>query len=168
MTAAYNHTNPFPGGWQPGRLDMGYDGRFEGHIVAPVFGKIIYAGLFNGWMGSHGVILHHTGVNPIGKPVPTGCLFFVEGCMPMVHNGQTVRVGQNIAYAVRNPYNGIVGNIEWGVAQYGPVGFQTNAYAMALGTCTSAAKQMCLDFAAWAHDVLGVAPPSSTSNAGCP
>ena len=36
-------TNPFPGGWTPGRLDMGYDGTFKGQIVAPFSGTITYA-----------------------------------------------------------------------------------------------------------------------------
>jgi hypothetical protein len=168
MTIAYKHTNPFPSGFSPSRLDMGFDGTFEGHIVAPVWGEIIYAGLFNGWMGSHGVILHHGGPNQIGLPVPTGCLYFIEGCMPMVRSGQMVNAGERIAYPVRNPYNSIIGNIEWGVSDFGPVGQQANAYAMTLGTGSAEAREMVLNFAKWAHEVLGVPEPTSTTNAGHP
>ena len=40
-------TNPFPGGWQPSRLDMGYDGTFKNQIVAPFAGNITFLEFFN-------------------------------------------------------------------------------------------------------------------------
>lgn len=161
--------NPFPGGWVPNRLDMGYDGTFKGQIVAPFTGTVTYAGLFNGWNGSLGVIIKADA--DVG--LPTRSLFFTEGVKPVVTSGQHVTAGTPIANAYPSPYGnsygqGANGAIEWGVSQDGPIGQQVDTYAIKLGTGTSAARQMVLNFATWAEQKLGLPPPSSTSNAGSP
>jgi hypothetical protein len=150
-------TNPFPGGWIPNRLDMGYDGDFKGHIVAPFDGTISYAGLMVGWKGSLGVIIKAD--KDIG--LPTRSLYFIEGVKPTVNNGQHVTAGDQIADPAINPYNGSNGNIEWGVNQDGPVGRQTDTYAIALGggnKCAPSQKsrKMVLDFYKWAKQSLHV------------
>lgn len=165
------HKHPFPGGWFPNRLDMGYDGTFLGDIASPFDGHVIYAGVFNGWNGSHGIIIkaaHH-----IGEGVPTNCLYFTEGVRPLVTSGKRIRAGEFIAAAADSPYgnsygHGALGAIEWGVADDGPTGQQTNAYAINLGVGSAAARDMVLRFAQWAHNALGVALPSSTDHAGRP
>jgi hypothetical protein len=159
-------TNPFPGGWEPNRLDMGYDGTFKGQIVAPFAGTITYSGIFTGWRGSYGIILRSA--PDVG--LPTHSLYFTEGIKPLVQSGQTVQAGTPIASPVSNPYNGVVGNIEWGVNQDGPVDKQVDTQALALGnSCASGSpsQQMVLDFAKWFEQKLHVAPPSSTDHAGC-
>lgn len=166
-------TNPFPGGWIPNRLDMGYDGTFKGQIVAPCSGTITYAGNFNGWNGSYGVIIKFD--NDVG--LPTRSLFFTEGVQPIVKSGQHVNAGDAIANAYPSPYGdaygtnpAAMGEIEWGVNQDGPIGVQVDTYAIALGnSCKpgSASQQMVLNFAKWAEQNLNVAPPSSTDHAGC-
>ncbi len=162
-------TNPFPDGWVPNRLDMGYDGTFKNKIVAPFDGTITYAGDFNGWNGSKGIIIKAD--KDVG--LPTRSLYFTEGVAPIVHSGQHVTAGTPIANTAPSPYGdsygqGSSGAIEWGVSQDGSVGSQVDTEAIALGTGSSAARQMVLDFAKWAHESLGVAPPSETGNAGSP
>lgn len=156
-------TNPFPDGWQPNRLDMGYDGTFTTKIVAPFSGTIIYAAnSFSNWGGYIEIKADQT---PSG--LPTSTLYFAEGVGVVVGAGTHVTAGQEIAKPVPSVWNGILGNIEWGIAQEGPVGSPTNTYVY--GKCGSAgAKSDVLNFASWAEKSLHVAPPSQTSNAGCP
>jgi murein DD-endopeptidase MepM/ murein hydrolase activator NlpD len=156
--------NPFPVGWQPNRLDMGYDGTFKRKIGAPFDGRIHFAGVLKGnWRGSRGVIIKAN--QGIGNGVPTDTLYFAEGITPTVKAGDRVKAGQTIATPSVNPYNGVIGNIEFGVCAQGPVGEQTDPYAE---TGISNRREMVLRFADWAHRVLGVAKPSSTSDAGYP
>jgi murein DD-endopeptidase MepM/ murein hydrolase activator NlpD len=163
-TVAGGFANPFPNGWTPGRLDMGYDGTFKNQIVAPFDGLIIYASRsFSNW-GGYLVIQ-----SPSSIGLPTKTLYFAEGIFPTVSANQSVKAGQQIAIAgTIGAQAGIPGNIEWGVAkeanQLGPI----DAYSSQLGNGSAAARAMVLQFAAWAHDKLGVAMPSSTSNAGAP
>ncbi len=161
-------TNPFPDGWVPNRLDMGYDGTFKGHIVAPFDGTITYAGPFNGWNGSLGLIIKAD--KDVG--LPTRSLFFTEGVKPTVGSGIHVTAGTPIADPVPSPYGdaygqGSTGGIEWGVSQDGPSGSQVDTYAIALGNCSDRAKSMVLEFAKWAEEKLGVDKPSATDHAGC-
>ncbi len=155
-------TNPFPGGWAPSRLDMGYDGTFSGQVAAPCAGTITYASdSFSNWGGWIEIKLDQ-------KPstLATSTIYFAEGISPIVRSGH-VNAGDPIGNAVPNRnWNGIVGNIEWGVAQDGSVGTPTNTYVY--GQCGSAgAAASVFAFVQWAES-LGVAAPTSTDNAGCP
>lgn len=169
-SAAGGFTNPFPGGWTPNRLDMGYDGTFKGQIVAPFDGTVTYAGPFQGWNGSSGVIIKAD--NDVG--LPTRSLYFTEGVAPITSlQGHHVTAGTPIANATASPYGdsygqGANGAIEWGVSKDGPVGSQVDTEAVAIGTCGASAKSMVLAFAQWAQQKLGVAAPSTTDHAGCP
>lgn len=176
-TASGSFTNPFPGGWTPNRLDQGYDGTFKGQIVAPFDGTVTYAGPFNGWNGSSGVIFKADPGTTL--PFPTHSLYFTEGVAPITSlQGKHVTAGTPIANATASPYGAYtstsVGAIEWGVAQDGAIGKQTDPEAQALGESgcptnpPTATKAMVLQFSQWAQKVLQVAAPSETGNAGCP
>jgi hypothetical protein len=164
-----NFTNPFPGGWIPNRLDMGYDGTFKGQIVAPFSGTVIYASTsFSNWGG-------YMEIKADKKPsgLPSSTIYFAEGIKPLVNSGH-VNAGQPIAAGAPSPFRdaygtdpGGVGEIEWGVAQDGPSGSPTNTYVY--GQCGSAsARTSVLNFSKWAQETLHLPPPSQTSNAGCP
>ncbi len=161
------YTNPFPGGWKPGRLDMGYDGTFTGQIVAPFSGTITYATKsFSNWGG---YIEIKADKQPSG--LPTSTLYFAEGVAPAagIANNKHVDVGTPIADAfTTGAQAGVPGNIEFGVAQDGPVGSPSDTYTKVPGNGSAKAVQSVLDFAKWVEQVLNVAPPSSTGNAGSP
>jgi hypothetical protein len=159
--AAGGFTNPFPGGWQPNRLDMGYDGTFTGQIVAPFSGTITYADTsFSNW-GGYIELKADTSISDLS----TSILYFAEGIKPIVWSGH-VDAGTPIADAVPSPWNGISGNMEWGVAKDGPP-WPTDTYVF--GQCGSkAAKDSVLAFSQWAQQTLKLPPPSETGNAGCP
>lgn len=171
-TGANGCTNPFPDGWVPNRLDMGYDGTFKNKIVAPCSGTIIWAGAFQGWNGSYGVELK---LDQKQSLLPSSTLYFTEGVKPSVQTGQHVNAGDEIASAYPSPYGDAygqgssVGGIEWGEAQDGPVGAQTNTYVY--GQCgTSAAADAVNNLDTWAQSI-GVAKADtslSDSHAGCP
>jgi hypothetical protein len=157
--------NPFPNGWAPGRLDMGYDGTFKKQIVSPFDGLVIYASRsFSNW-GGYLVIQ-----SPSSLGLPTKTLYFAEGLFPTVHAGQSIVAGQQIAIAgTIGAQAGIPGNIEFGVAEEAHgLGAPIDAYAKQLGIGTAAARAMVLQFADWCHGSLGVARPSELSNAGSP
>lgn len=161
-------TNPFPDGWIPNRLDMGYDGTFKNRIVAPFDGTVTYAASsFSNWGG-------YIEIKADNKPagLPTSTLYFAEGVAPIPgQQGQHVTAGTKIATPANSPFgdpygHGSSGAIEWGPAQEGVNGSPTNTYVY--GQCgSSAAKQAILNFSQWAQQ-LGLAAPSETSNAGCP
>lgn len=157
-------TNPFPNGWLPNRLDMGWDGTFKQKIVAPFPGTIMYAGVMQGWKGSKGVVIHSDIAFGL-QFSDTNTLFFTEGVSPTVKAGDHVSAGQTIARPARNPYNGIVGNIEWGVAGRAKVGVQPNAEALLVRR----PSDMVVEFYHWAKKTLHV-PGQATdmSNAGYP
>ena len=167
--ATGSFTNPFPGGWVPNRLDMGYDGTFKGKIVAPFDGTITYASSsFSNWGG---YIELKADSKPAG--LPTSTLYFAEGVAPIPgQQGKHVTAGTPIATPADSPFGdpygqGSSGAIEWGLAQEGTNGSPTNTYVY--GQCgSSAAKQTVLDFSQWAQQKLGLTAPSETSNAGCP
>lgn len=157
------YTNPFPVGWIPNRLDMGYDGTFKRKIVAPFDGRIHFAGVLRGnWRGSRGVIIKADQHIPA---LPSDTWYFAEGITPTVKAGDRVKAGQTIATPSVNPYNGVIGNIEFGLAAQGGVGQQTDPLAE---TGIKNPRQMVLQWEDWVHRNLGVAHPSSTSDAGYP
>ncbi|MGH7192136.1 MAG: hypothetical protein ACREJM_01225, partial [Candidatus Saccharimonadales bacterium] len=88
-------TNPFPDGWTPGRLDMGYDGTFKNKIVAPFSGTITYAA--TSWSNWGGWIELKAGTKPAGLPSST--LYFAEGVKPApgITNGKPVNAAFVIA-----------------------------------------------------------------------
>lgn len=167
------YTNPFPGGWIPNRLDMGYDGTFKGQIVAPFSGTITFAAnSFSNWGG---YLELRADQQPNGLPTTT--LYFAEGVAPLVQGGH-VNAGQPIAAPAPSPYGNAYnttpdgsGQIEWGLAADGSG--VTDPYAEATlgaGKCPAATPQsrsMVLNFAQWAEQTLGVAAPLTTSDAGC-
>ena len=171
------HRHPFPRGWIPNRLDMGYDGTFKEIMVAPFAGQIVYSGLFNGWNGSHGVIIRAAeDVADVEWWCPTRCIYVVEGVVGVVRSGQHVHGGQTIAHAALSPYgdsygHGALGAIEFGVAEDpgpGVTGYQTNAEAIRLGVGTTAARNMVLKFNEGCVKALGMKGATSKSNAGRP
>lgn len=161
--------DPFPGGWQPSRLDMGYDGTFKGQIVAPFNGTIYFAGVANGWDGTQMVVIHAD--QSVGLPNNSQNIYFAEGINAIVKPGTHVNAGTPIANAVASNYNGIVGNIEWGVADAkAQQGYQPNTEAVVIGfngTCSpsSASKAMVLAFYSWAQNTAHV--PGNATNEQC-
>jgi hypothetical protein len=162
------YANPFPGGWQPSRLDMGYDGTFKGQIHAPFAGKIVYAGTGVATWGGY-LELQASQQLP---GLPSKTLYFAEGISPLVKTGDSVTVNEPIAQAVPNSvYNGIVGNIEFGVSDDGPGYVDTYCLGtLKCGPCPDTANgsnAMVLNFAKWVEANLHVAPPATTDDAGC-
>jgi len=155
--------NPFPKGWQPTRLDMGFDGTFSDEIDAPFAGTITFAS--SSWSNWGGYL--EIRANGKVSGLPTRTLFFAEGLIPVVQEKQHVQAGQRIAIPTPSVWNGIVGNIEWGVAQDLPSPDQT-------GVTDTYAKvapnrvQMVLDFAKWAVQNFHLGPPTETGQAGYP
>ena len=166
-TTTTGFTSPFPGGWTPNRLDMGYDGTFKGQIVAPFSGTITYAAnSFSNWGGYMEIKADQ---QPQG--LPTSTLYFAEGLKPIVTSGH-VTAGTPIADPAPSPYGDAYGTtsdgsgqIEWGVAVDGSAGTPTNPLAE---SGASNPSQMVLDFATWAEQTFSLPPPSQTSHAGSP
>jgi hypothetical protein len=162
-------TSPFPGGWIPNRLDMGFDGTFSGHIVAPFDGVVTYVTGYNqSWRG--GIIQ----IKADNKPadLPTDTLYFAEGCNPLVDSGTRVKVGEVIGKEYPSGWGDVYGTtsngegqIEWGVAEPGVRGTYVNTYAIGLGLGSARSREMVLAFAKWAES-LGLKPPTSTNSAG--
>jgi hypothetical protein len=91
--------------------------------------------------------------------VPDKVYYLAEGISPRVRVGDIVAAGEVIASPKVNPYNGIVGNVEFGLAD---PNLPARPLAQALG---AGAAQMVEDFAAWIEH-LGGPTPSSTGDAG--
>jgi hypothetical protein len=168
-TITGNLTNPFPDGWSPGRLDMGYDGKFTGKVVSPCSGKMSYVdpddshGDNGGWRGAYFVVQCSS---PL-QGLPQRSFFFAEGIYPTVTQGQSVEAGQQIGKQGWTGYSEGPGGIEWGLATDD---VPRAAYAATLGnSCASgsASNKFVLNFAKWVHDNLGVDPPATTDHAGC-
>jgi hypothetical protein len=157
--------SPFPLGWVPNRLDMGYDGTFTGAIVAPFSGTITYAARsFSNWGGYIELKADHA-----IPGLESDTLYFAEGLAPAAKTGQHVTAGQVIAVAAPSPYgdayattSGGAGQIEWGPASPGVVGTPTNP----LAESTSRPANIVINFALWVIKNLGLTPPSQTSHAG--
>jgi hypothetical protein len=152
-------SSPFPGGWKPSRADMGYDGTFAGSIVAPVSGTITYASnSFSNWGG----YLQLKADSGFGLDSQT--LYFAEGLSPTVKVGQHVSIGDQIATPAASPWNGIMGNIEWGLAaDPSGVGTPTNPLAE---TGVGSPQSTVYKFLNWAETTLGLPQPTSISGAG--
>jgi murein DD-endopeptidase MepM/ murein hydrolase activator NlpD len=150
--------NPFPHGFKPNRLDAGFDGTFTHQIVAPITGTITYASpSFSNW-GGYLVLKSANGeISNLG----TDSLYFAEGLTPLVKIGTRVTAGQPIAQAASSPWNGITGNIEWGLAQPGVMGQPTDPYAYVAPNKPGSV----IALANWAKG-LGVPGPTQTSHAG--
>lgn len=152
-----NYANPFPGGWTPNRLDMGYDGTFKGQIHAPFAGKIVYAAT---GVATWGGYLELQAPHQL-PGLPSATLYFAEGISPLVKTGDSVTENEPIAQAVPNSlYNGIVGNIEFGVSDDGPGYVDTYCLGtLHCGHCpdwTTASKNMVHSFATWVKANLHV------------
>lgn len=167
--------DPFPGGWTPNRLDMGYDGTFHGQIVSPYDGIVQYAGGTNGWNGSYMVVVKAN--SNVGLP-NSQSLYFTEGVKPIVKSGATVTAGTPIADAYPSPYgdayattpNGL-GQIEWGVADSGaPTGQQPNAEAVVLGfkgNCMPSAVSRAMDLAFYKWAQTSAHVPGNATTQQC-
>jgi Transglycosylase SLT domain len=157
--------NPFPLGWVPNRLDMGYDGTFTGAILAPFSGTITYAAhSFSNWGGWVELKADH-----VIPGLASDTLYFAEGLAPAVKTGEHVTAGQLIAVPAPSPYgdaynttSGGSGQIEWGLASPGLPGTPTDP----LATTVSRPVDMVIGFALWVVKNLGLTPPSQTNNAG--
>lgn len=170
-SAAGGFANPFPGGWIPNRLDMGWDGTFQGsHIVAPFDGQVTFASYIGGASPWGGFIVIKSNNRVLG--LPTRSLYFAEGLDAIVPGGAHVKAGQPIARAAKSPYGDPYathseGQIEWGVAEDRAVGAYSRPYAQVLGLGTAKAARMVKDFVGWSHQTLGVpGNPTNSSNAG--
>jgi hypothetical protein len=163
-TTVDGFNNPFPDGWTPGRLDMGYDGTFRNRIVAPFDGLITYAAQrFSNWGGF--IVLQ----SPTDIGLPTKTLYFAEGLSPTVHTNQSVKAGQTIATPTPSVQGG-AGSIEWGVGNEAHALGPVDPYGKTLGggssSASAASRNMVLEFSAWCQSVLGLPAPSTTADAG--
>lgn len=104
---------PFSKNATSSRLDQGQDVTSE-MFNAPVSGTIVAADQSNaGWAGGGAVAIKmDSAIKGLGSDV----LYFTEGLAPTVKVGQHVNQGDQIAIPAVNPYNGVIGNIEWGLA----------------------------------------------------
>jgi len=142
----------FGAGAQGSRLDQGQD-LTASQFRTPVSGTVIYSTSSDpGWRGGGYVAIKSS--SPFGG-LPSDVLYFAEGLRPTVAVGQQVTAGETIATPVANPYNGIVGNIEWGLANPAAPG-------QPLAQVISNPAQMVMAFYRWA---LTVGAPQSTSTA---
>jgi hypothetical protein len=163
---AHGFANPFPGGWIPNRLDLGYDGTFRHWIAAPFSGTITYAAQsFSNWGGYVEIRADHR-----IKGLPTRTLYFAEGVSPLFAAGTHVSAGTPIAKPAPSPYGDAYnttgagqGQIEWGMAAPGPTGAPTNPLAE---TGIADPARAVKSFAIWVVEHLGVAPPATTDHAG--
>jgi beta-N-acetylhexosaminidase len=165
-SSANGFTNPFPDGWQPNRLDMGYDGHFTKRIVSPCDGVISESYDSQGaksWEGMYFVVKCSQKL----PGLPTQSFFFAEGVTPTVNKGDQVTAGSQIGKPGPTGFHEGPGGIEWGMATDD---VPRTAYAATLGnSCAkgSPSNVFVLDFAKWVEQNLGVAPPLSTDHAGC-
>jgi hypothetical protein len=144
--------NPLPGA-TISRLDQGIDGTGT-TFLSPWAGKVEYATAHDsGWDGGGYIAIR-------SSEDPHKVFYLAEGITPVVHRGDNVDAGQNIAMPVSNPYNGIVGNIEAGLAN-------PHNVRQPLAKVVQDAAGMVHEFAAWLHG-LGVPKPTSTAMAGKP
>lgn len=162
---ATGFVNPFPDGWTPGRLDMGYDGFFKTQIVSPCGGKVIYyinSQGANSWEGDYVVILCSSTI----PGLPSNAFYFAEGITAVVKNG-SVTAGQQIAVPGPTGFSEGPGGIEWGLADPNNPGDTLAESGVGSYTNGSAASTtMVLNFAKWVELNLHVAPPATTDHAG--
>lgn len=147
---AAGDVNPVPGA-TGSRLDAGFDVTSK-IFRAPFAGKIVYATQSDpGWQGG-GYLAIQDLLNP--KRV----LYFAEGIAPTVQQGQTVKAGEQIGIPVSNPYNGIVGNIEFGPAS-------PSDPKVPLAHVVGDPVAVVMDFYNWVRG-LGAPAATSTGHAG--
>jgi biotin carboxyl carrier protein len=133
------------------RLDQGIDATGK-TFLSPWAGTVVRANAKDsGWRGGGYIAVQST-------DDPSKVAYFAEGITPIVKLGQIVTAGQRIGLPVSNPYNGIVGNIEFGPANPSSPG-------QPLAQVSNNARQMVLDFYGWLESVGGP-KATSTSNAG--
>lgn len=142
--------NPVPGA-SGSRLDAGLDGTVH-RFLSPWAGHVVVADAHNsGWQGGGYIVVRST-------ENPDFAYYAAEGLTPTVKVGDMVTAGQLIGMPVSNPYNGIVGNFEIGLAN-------PSSPLEPLAHSIANPKQMVLDFSAWIRSLGGPAP-TSTGNAG--
>lgn len=168
-------TNPFPDGWTPGRLDMGYDGTFKNRIVSPCSGTMAYVNpddnhdYNGGWNGAWFAVKCDQSIPGFASNI----FYFTEGVYPTVTQGQTVSAGQQIGKPGWTGYQEGPGGIEWGLADPDALSNELTlasklgAQQCDKGGATAQSKAMVLSFAQWVHQNLNVAKPASTNDAGC-
>lgn len=145
---AKGEVNPVPGA-TGSRLDAGFDVTSK-QFLAPFTGHIIASTPNDpGWKGG-GYVAIANALNP--KQV----VYFAEGLVPIVAKGQLVQAGQPIAHPVLNPYNLVLGNIEFGPA---------DTSGQPLAHSSSDPVKVVKDFYDWVLS-LGGPHATSTSNAG--
>jgi hypothetical protein len=133
------------------RLDQGIDGTGK-TFLSPWAGKVVYSSPSDsGWKGGGYIAIQAR--NDASK-----VYYLAEGITPILHVGDSVTAGQRIAYPVSNPYNGIVGNFEAGLANPAAPG-------QPLAQVVSNASGMVDEFYAWLH-ALGGPTATSTASAG--
>jgi hypothetical protein len=171
VQVSFAHAHPAPDGLEPGRGDMGLDCTFRKVWCSMVDAVVEYAGEFAGWDGSKGIITratesldHHPNLK---RWCPSGWFYVVEGIEPVVSNGQHVRAGEVIGHAARNPYNGIIGNIEHGVSAQGRPGehVQVDALAKVMGE-GSDARRMVFNYEWGCVHIIGMSPATTMVDAG--
>lgn len=151
-------STPFSSNATSSRLDQGQD-LTSSIFNAPVAGTVTIADQTNtGWDGGGYIALKLDQPITLADGTVVKFLYWAEGIAPTVGVGQHVSAGQQIGTPVTNPYNGIVGNIEWGVAG-GANGGQP------LAQLVSNAAAMVRAFYQWALSI-GAPHAASTGNAG--
>ncbi len=162
-----NFVNPFPDGWIPGRLDMGYDGTFTKKIVSPCDGKVIYKIYSSGphsWEGYYFVVQCSQSI----PDLPSNAFFFAEGLTPTINQNQQVTANQQIAVTGPTGFSEGPGGIEWGLADpKNPGNALAESGVNGMSNCSSASATMVNNFAKWVEQNLKVAKPSTTDHAGC-
>lgn len=142
--------NPLPGAAGT-RLDQGMDATGN-TFLAPWTGTVVRAVQNDPGWGGGGYVAVQSNTDA------SRVYYLAEGILPTVREGDSVVAGQKIATPIRNPYNGIMGNIEAGLANPASPG-------QPLAQVTGNAAAMVKSFAAWLAS-LGGPTPTSTGNAG--
>lgn len=139
--------DPLPGA-VGSRLDQGLDA--TGHtFLSPWTGTVVYSQqVDNGWGGGGYVAIK-------SAADPSKVYYVAEGIAPIVRVGEKVTAGQRIAIPTLSPYNGILGNVEAGLANPASPG---QPLAQVVGN----AKQMVDEFYKW---MLSLGGPHATSTA---
>ncbi len=166
--SAGGFTNPFPGGWTPYRLDMGYDGTFKGQIVSPVSGKILIASASCANWGGYIAVQADT---PTIAGLASNVFYFSEGVAPLVTAGQHVSAGAPIAATAPSPFGdpyatGGLGEIEWGLSNTSQSQAPSSCGTLAESGAVPDPRAMVLQFSQWAQTVLHLPPPTETIKAG--
>ena len=150
--------DPFSSSAVGTRLDQGQD-LTSSSFVAPLPGTIVASDQVNsGWNGGGIVSLALDTPLQLADGTIVKVLYFAEGISPTVSKGSHVNAGQQIGIPVMNPYNGSVGNIEWGPAN-------PSSPTQPLAQVVSNAAGVVDSFYQWARSI-GAPVASSTSGAG--